>query len=146
MPIRSRTARTPLYALDLHPRHERFKVYTPRDLRSIPQIARLPESSQFEMEVVASVLPFRVNEYVISELIDWERVPEDPIFQLVFPQRGMLKAVHYNRMAMARRSGLDRTGLRELANAIRADLNPHPAGQLELNLPCDATGAAIPGL
>ncbi|MEJ2454314.1 MAG: lysine 2,3-aminomutase [Candidatus Thiodiazotropha sp.] len=136
----------PIHALDLKPYHERFKVYTQRDLRAIPQVARLSESLQFEMQVVASVLPFRVNDYVVNELIDWERVPEDPIFQLVFPQRGMLNEVHYNRMAMAVRSGMDKAGLRALANEIRAELNPHPAGQMEHNLPCDNQGEVIPGL
>jgi KamA family protein len=135
-----------MYALDLERHHERFKVYTQRDLRDIPQIAQLPESLQFEMEVVASVLPFRVNDYVISELIDWQRVPDDAIFQLVFPQRGMLSEVHYNRMAMARRAGMDKEGLRVLANEIRAELNPHPAGQMMLNIPRDEDGEVIPGL
>jgi KamA family protein len=135
-----------MYALDFERHHERFKVYTQRDLRAIPQIARLPESTQCEMEVVASVLPFRVNDYVINELIDWQRVPDDPIFQLVFPQRGMLKEVHYDRMAMAHRAGMDKQGIRDLANEIRGELNPHPAGQMEFNLPRDEEGEAIPGL
>ena len=43
------------------------------------------------MQVVSAVLPFRVNEYVVKELIDWDRVPEDPIFQLTFPQAGRLR-------------------------------------------------------
>jgi KamA family protein len=98
------------------------------------------------MEVVSSVLPFRVNAYVVDELIDWSQVPQDPIFQLVFPQRGMLKEPHYKRMAMALRSGLDKAGVKELAQEIRAELNPHPAGQLELNLPRDEKGEVIPGL
>ena len=42
------------------------------------------------VEVVGRVLPFRTNRYVVDHLIDWSRVPEDPIFQLVFPQRQML--------------------------------------------------------
>ncbi len=146
MPTTSTASRMPIHALDLKPHHERFKVYTQRDLRAIPQVARLPESLQFEMQVVASVLPFRVNDYVVNELIDWERVPEDPIFQLVFPQRGMLNDIHYNRMAMAVRSGMDKLGRRALANEIRADLNPHPAGQMEHNLPRDNQGEVIPGL
>ncbi len=136
----------PIHALDLESHHERFRVYTQRDLRAIPQVARLSESLQFEMQVVASVLPFRVNDYVVNQLIDWDRVPDDPIFQLVFPQRGMLKDVHYKRMAMAHRSEMDKAGLRSLADEIRAELNPHPAGQMELNLPLDDQGEAIPGL
>ena len=146
MPLTSRVRHSHVHALDLDHRPERFKVFTLRDLKSIPQVGELPESLQFEMEVVASVLPFRVNAYVVNELIDWSRVPEDPIFQLVFPQRGMLKQGHYDRMAKALRSGLDKAGVKELAREIRAELNPHPAGQLELNLPRDEQGEVIPGL
>lgn len=82
----------------------------------------------------------------MHELIDWERVPDDPMFQLTLPQRGMLSDVHYNRMAMAIRSGMDKQGLQALAKEIRADLNPHPMGQLEHNQPLDANGEPINGL
>ena len=36
----------------------------------------------------ATVLPMRANNYVVEELIDWSDIPNDPIFQLVFPQPG----------------------------------------------------------
>ena len=39
---------------------------------------------------VSKVLPFRTNRYVMRELIDWNNLPNDHIFQLVFPQKGML--------------------------------------------------------
>ena len=71
-----------------------FKVYTQRDLDRIGALARLSPEQRFEMKVVSSVLPFRVNQYVIDELIDWNRVPDDPIFQLTFPQRDMLAPEH----------------------------------------------------
>jgi KamA family protein len=129
---------------DLEPR--RFKVFTQRDLDKIPQLQRLSEAARFEMRVVSSVLPFRVNEYVIDELIDWSNVPADPIYQLTFPQRGMLSDDHYARMAQAHRDGLDKQALGELAGEIRAELNPHPAGQMELNMPLDAEGNRLDGL
>jgi KamA family protein len=129
---------------DFEPR--RFKVFTQRDLDKIPQLQRLPEDARFEMRVVSAVLPFRVNEYVINELIDWRRVPEDPIYQLTFPQRGMLTDEHYERMARAYRDGLDKQALAEVANEIRAELNPHPAGQMELNMPLDRDGNRLDGL
>ncbi|MCU7893303.1 MAG: lysine 2,3-aminomutase [Candidatus Thiodiazotropha sp. (ex Ustalcina ferruginea)] len=125
---------------------QRFTVYTARDLDRIEQLVQLSESLRFEMKVVSSILPFRVNEYVLRELIDWERVPDDPMFQLTFPQRGMLSDVHFNRMAMAIRSGMDKQGLQALAKEIRADLNPHPAGQLQHNQPLDANGERLNGL
>jgi hypothetical protein len=33
-----------------------------------------------------SFLSFHVNQYVIDRLIDWDRVPAPPMFQLTFPQ------------------------------------------------------------
>ncbi len=135
-----------IHAVNLDHEVERFKVYTQRDLDSIDELAQLPESIRFEMRVVSSVLPFRVNDYVIKELIDWSRVPDDPIFQLTFPQRKMLPDALYNRMAMAIRFGMDNQGLKALADEVRGELNPHPAGQMELNVPRDESGESIPGL
>jgi len=137
---RSETA----FVEDVEPR--RFKVFTARDLDRIEQLKQLPEAVRFEMQVVSSVLPFRVNEYVIDELIDWERIPDDPIFQLTFPQRGMLRDEHYERMAEVYRAGGDKQQIQAVAQALRAELNPHPAGQLELNMPTGPDGERLEGL
>tara|TARA_Y100000748_G_scaffold219571_2_gene184591 strand:+ start:15907 stop:17259 length:1353 start_codon:yes stop_codon:yes gene_type:complete len=126
-------------------RHQRFKVYTAKQLDQIPQLQQLSAEQRFEMQVVASVLPFRVNQYVIDELIDWHQVPADPIFQLTFPQRGMLKPEHYDRVAEAMRSELPAAELKALISEIRAELNPHPAGQLEHNIPM-LDGEVVEGL
>ena len=42
------------------------------------------------VEVVSTVFPFRTNAYVMDELIDWSRVPDDPFYQLTFGQKDML--------------------------------------------------------
>ncbi|MFP4271934.1 MAG: KamA family radical SAM protein [Halothiobacillaceae bacterium] len=124
---------------------EAFKVYTDRQMDRIPQLAKLPEQTRFDMKVVASVLPFRVNQYVIDELIDWDNIPEDPIFQLVFPQRGMLRPEMYERMAALHRENADRKQIQAVAHEMRMALNPHPAGQLEMNLPM-VDGEIVEGL
>ncbi|MCB9846634.1 MAG: lysine 2,3-aminomutase [Phycisphaeraceae bacterium] len=85
--------------------------------------------------MVSQVLPFRTNEYVVDELIDWEQVPDDPMFQLTFPQKGMLEDSHYRRVRDAIWSGAERAELDALVESIRRDLNPHPAGQMTLNVP-----------
>ena len=146
MPQHSPSTRSLLHTVDFEDAPQRFRVYTARDLSKISELEQLPEELLFEMKVVSSVLPFRVNAYVVQELIDWSRVPDDPIFQLTFPQKGMLSDAHYNRMAMAIRSGMDKPGLRAVADKIRAELNPHPAGQLEKNIPRDEDGERIEGL
>ncbi|MGD9861441.1 MAG: KamA family radical SAM protein [Marinobacterium sp.] len=111
-----------------------FKVYTARHLAQIPQLQRLPSQLRHEMEVVASVLPFRVNNYVIDQLINWDDAINDPMFQLTFPQRGMLKPEHYAAVEAALEAG-DKTEIKRVVDEVRQALNPHPAGQLEQNIP-----------
>lgn len=113
----------------------RFQVYTDRQFDKIEPLQNLTEEQRFEMRVVASVLPFRVNQYVIDELIDWTDIPNDPIFQLTFPQREMLEPSDYDVMAQALRDDLPRAEITMLAREIQARLNPHPAGQQEMNVP-----------
>jgi KamA family protein len=115
--------------------HTRYQVYTERHIDQMPALQHLSEEQRFVMRVVAQVLPFRVNQYVIDELIDWDRVPDDPIFQLTFPQKGMLKPEDYERMADVMRNNADRLEIKSLAREIQANLNPHPAGQQEMNVP-----------
>ena len=113
----------------------RLQIFTEAHLDRIPQIRHLGAEQRFAMGVVASVLPFRVNGYVLSELIDWERVPDDPIFQLTFPQPGMLEVDHFETMAALLSRGAGRDEVRAAADAIRYELNPHPAGQHQHNVP-----------
>lgn len=112
-----------------------FRVYTARQIDAIPGIADMPAEERFAMKVVASVLPFRVNEYVLESLIDWRRAPDDPIYRLVIPQREMLAPEAFERMAALHRAGAPRAQLERAAWEIRHGLNPHPAGQMALNVP-----------
>jgi KamA family protein len=123
-----------------------FKVYTQRDLDRIEALARLSEEARFEMKVVSTVLPFRVDQYVIDELIDWDKVPEDPIFQLTFPQRGMLAPEHYDRVAALLKSGADKDEIARVVDEVRHELNPHPADQMEMNMPRDDEGHRLDGI
>ena len=109
---------------------ERFRVYTERHLGEIPQLAALPAEQRFAIRVVSSVLPFRVNDHV-----EWDRVPNDPIFQLVFPQRRMLSEEHFARVAALVRRSSGKEELGAVVDEVREELNPHPAGQQEHNVP-----------
>lgn len=113
----------------------RFQVYTERQLEQIPQLQKLPPELRRSMQVVAQVLPFRVNRYVIDELIDWDKVPDDPIFQLTFPQQGMLEPEDFARMAKLLDEGANPEAVHTCAQEIRRALNPHPAGQQIMNVP-----------
>ncbi|TDI45843.1 MAG: hypothetical protein E2P02_06430 [Acidobacteria bacterium] len=65
-----------------------FKVYTRKDIDDIQELQTLSEEQRVDMKAVSAVLPFRVNNYVIQDLIDWNNIPNDPIYQLTFPQPG----------------------------------------------------------
>jgi KamA family protein len=123
-----------------------FRVYTQRDLDRITAIRHLPSDQRFAMKVVSTVLPFRVNEYVIEQLIDWANVPHDPIFQLTFPQAGMLTPEHYAQVADLLRHDAGKAELDAVVARIRETLNPHPAGQRELNIPRLPNGEVVTGI
>jgi KamA family protein len=113
----------------------RFRGYGADQLNEIAARYGVPASEVEDMRAVAAVLPFRVNQYVLDELIDWSRVPNDPIFRLVFPQRSALSEQDLQRMLGLMRSSAGRREVAQAAHEIRMRLNPHPAGQLELNRP-----------
>ncbi len=138
------TAWAPLQPVPANP-SPRFQVYTERHLEQIPQLTRLSQEHRFAMQVTAQVLPFRVNQYVIDHLIDWDQVPDDPLFQLTFPQPGMLAPEDFARMATLLKNRADRETIKALADEIRFGLNPHPAGQQQLNVP-RLNGEMLPGM
>ena len=82
------------------------------------------------------VLPFKVSSYVIDELIDWGRAPDDPIYRLTFPHRDMLETEHFELVEQAVLAG-DREGVRQAVAKVQYALNPHPSNQLSLNVPQD---------
>lgn len=123
----------------------KYKAYLAHNFRTIPQLENLSEEDKHSIEIAAHVFPFKVNNYVINELIDWENYKTDPIFRLTFPQKEMLFEEDYEKVEEAVRSGASRMELKEVANSIRLQLNPHPAGQMEMNVP-EVNGEALPGV
>ncbi len=122
----------------------RFKPVTSRNMERLPFWKKLRPEIREAVRVVSRVLPFRSNEYVVEDLIDWGRVPDDPMFQLTFPQRRMLDPDVYRRiLGLLNRN--DTAGLESTVREIRYSLNPHPAGQLTHNVP-RLEGRTLPGL
>lgn len=123
----------------------RFRAFGPKQIDRIEPLQALPRETRLDIEAVSSVLPFRVNEYVLEELIDWDRVPDDPIFQLTFPQEGMLEPRALRRMRDLLHRDAPRSKIQEVARSIQEEMNPHPAGQMELNVP-EIDDEPVPGL
>ncbi|MFT5682834.1 MAG: KamA family protein [Myxococcota bacterium] len=112
-----------------------YQAWTAANLHRIPQFEALSAEQQLAIRTVAQVLPFRVNRYVVEELIDWSAVPDDPIFRLTFPQREMLDEADFLAVRSLLLSEAPREVLKETVSGIRARLNPHPAGQTTKNVP-----------
>ncbi|MEO3854492.1 lysine 2,3-aminomutase [Acrocarpospora sp. B8E8] len=122
-----------------------FRAYTSKHLDGLLRRAGFDDEARLRAAAVATVLPFRTNAYVVDELIDWSAVPDDPIYRLVFPQDDMLPAADVTRLAGLLRDGAPAARVNEAANEVRRRLNPHPAGQLALNVP--KVGAEpVPGM
>lgn len=128
-----------------HPQAQPFQVYGSHQIDRIPQLAHLSEAERTRIKAMAAIVPFRVNRYVLDELIDWSRVPADPIYQLTFPQEGMIAEEDLRPLIDLVRQGADRRTLAAAARPVQLRMNPHPAGQLSHNVP-DEAGEPVPGM
>ncbi|MBC6460538.1 KamA family radical SAM protein [Actinomadura sp. HBU206391] len=123
----------------------KFRAFTAKHLDELTARARLSPDERLAIRAVATVLPFRTNSYVVDELIDWSAAPDDPIYRLVFPQEDMLPAADVARIVDLLRRDAPKAEIDAAANAVRVKLNPHPAGQMQLNIPSFGDGT-LPGV
>jgi KamA family protein len=127
------------------PQGRRFRAYTAKHLEQLTARAGLEAAERLAVRAVATVLPFRVNEYVVENLIDWDAAPDDPLYRLVFPQPDMLPAADVTWIGSLLARGAPESEVRAAAHEVRKRLNPHPAGQLALNIP-DLGDEPLPGV
>jgi KamA family protein len=123
----------------------RFRAYTAKHLDALTARAGLGATDRLAVRAVGAVLPFRTNSYVVEELIDWAAAPDDPIYRLVFPQADMLPAADVEHISALLASGAAEPEVKAAAHEVRMRLNPHPAGQLALNIP-DLGDEPLPGV
>ena len=60
----------------------RFRAYGHRHIDRMQHLDSLSSDQLVALKVASAVLPFRVNDYVLDELIDWDNIPFDPMYQL----------------------------------------------------------------
>jgi KamA family protein len=123
----------------------RFRAYSTKHLDGLVARAGLDAADRLAVRAVATILPFRTNEYVVESLIDWGNAPDDPIYRLVFPQADMLSPDDIAPIADLIARDAPTAQLQAAAHAVRMRLNPHPAGQLALNIPAVAE-EPLPGV
>ncbi|MCB9480574.1 MAG: lysine 2,3-aminomutase [Desulfobacteraceae bacterium] len=123
--------------------HE-FKAYNKKSLNKIKYLDRIDPEIKKDIEICTNIIPFRVSSYVIDELIDWDKVPDDPIFQMTFPQPGMIGTEKFNKLKFLYLNGQNEDFNTEVRN-IHFAMNPHPAGQKDMNIPV-MDNRTLPGM
>lgn len=123
----------------------KLESFSLHNYKNIPHINKLSVEQIEAIEVVGNVLPFKTNNYVVNELINWEDLENDPMFKLTFPQKDMLSKNHYTLMWNTLIATKNKDLIKQTANKIRSQLNPHPAGQIEHNVP-EINGEKLMGM
>ncbi len=113
----------------------KYQAYARHNFQKIPTFGRLSPRQIKAIRIVSEVLPFKTNNYVINELIDWDHYEDDPMYILNFPQEGMLKPSQFSSLSKMVETSASKADLAKYVNELRLTLNPHPAGQLEHNVP-----------
>jgi KamA family protein len=109
-------------------------------LADLPHLRQLDPEIRRDIRIVSTVLPFKVNDYVLNELIDWTNVPNDPIFRLTFPHRNMLPKDMYHRVAQLLDGGLGTGSNRTIIEGLRRKLDPYLDDKPTRNRPSDEAG------
>ena len=125
----------PFFCISSNRTEMKLELFSLHNFKKLPQIRMLTSKQIEAIEVVGSVLPFRTNNYVTNELIDWNNLENDPMFKLTFPQKEMLNAGHYEKIKTILKSGAEKAEIKQVIDSVRKELNPHPAGQMEQNIP-----------
>ena len=114
---------------------EKFKPYTRQTIASARQWQWLTPEIQEAVQVVSHVRPFRTNAYVLDQLIDWNNVPDDPMFRLTFGHRDMLDAQQYGQLRQLVLADQDPAAIARCVHAIWMEMHPHRAGQMTRDVP-----------
>ena len=117
------------------PTPSKFKPYTRQTIFLARQWRWLSADQQEAVQVMSHVMPFRTNEFVLEQLIDWNKLPDDPIFRLTFPQRDMLPAEEYAQLreqVLFKKNG---AAIADMVRKIQMRMNPRWAGQATHDVP-----------
>lgn len=106
-----------------------YKAYTLSNFRKIPQITALSEEDKEAIEIVGRILPFKTNNYILDELINWDDVRNDPIYTITFPKKEMLQENYYKSIYSLVMKPSDEEKINSEVYKIRLNLNPNPSRQ-----------------
>lgn len=74
----------------------RLITYNHKSFRNSEYFQRLPGKEQQKFDLLTRVFHFKANNYVLDELIDWDHIPDDPMYKLLFSRSSMLSPEDLN--------------------------------------------------
>ncbi|MFC5045129.1 hypothetical protein ACFSTE_16445 [Aquimarina hainanensis] len=101
----------------------KFKSYTSKTFKKTTYYSNLPVEERKVFDVLTRVFHFKINNYVIDTLINWQKVPNDPIYKLVFPRKEMLHINDYLKLIEIQESGSE-TELLIFINHVKNKMFP----------------------
>jgi len=122
----------------------KFISYNNTSFKKTIYYERLPEEERNVFDILTSVFHFKVNNYVLEHLIDWQSVPDDPIYKLIFPRKEMLSDVDYETLKLLYQSGLDYKTLEPFIQKVKKKMYPE-VKQVETSIP-KVNGERIKGM
>lgn len=75
-----------------------YITYNSESFKKSRYFCLLSEQYQKEFNILTKILHFKVNNYVLDNLISWDDLENCPIYKLCFPQKGMVLDEDYRRL------------------------------------------------
>lgn len=101
-----------------------FISYNNHSFKKTNYYDKLPVEEQEVFDILSSVFHFKVNTYVLEHLIDWGKVPDDPIYKLIFPRKEMLSISDYNQLKRLFKNGLMEKELTPFIQMVKRKMYP----------------------
>ncbi len=102
----------------------KFISYNNISFKKTKYYQQLPLEEKNVFDILSSVFHFKVNNYVLEHLINWQDVPNDPIYKLIFPRKDMLLPTDFHALSLLYQSGLDQKTLMPFIEKVKKKMYP----------------------
>ncbi len=101
-----------------------YIAYSNKTFKNTIYYNKLPQANREVFDILSYIFHFKINNYICKHLIDWNNIPQDPIFNLLFPRKEMLNANDYNRIKTLIALGMEQKELQPFIDDIRKRSGP----------------------
>lgn len=102
----------------------KYLPYTFRSFKGSVFYDKLPEEEKDTFNVLGKMFQFKANNFVLEHLIDWDSVPNDPIYKLIFPRRQMLHEMDFKMLHRLEVAGANEKSLVPFYKRVKAYMQP----------------------